>query len=380
VFRGVLLTVVCALVLAACAGNPVTTAPAHMFWQDEAFDYEPVLVKVTREDLFRLDDELQQKLREADGRNLAPSQRVRLLLAEIFGPDLRQFAYQAGHSTTAAETWRKKRGDCLSLTVLTYAAARALNMDAQMQDVPIPTVFDRRNHLDALNQHVNLVFRRVHRNLLEDPEPRDVIVDFEPEFASRRLGRPLDENAVLARYYNNSAAEHLAKGERALAYAHFKASILADPSYAAAYSNLAVLYIDAGLVSDAEHLLHRAIEIAEQPDVPLYTLYHLLADQGRNAEAQRYAQRLELVRERDPYHWIGLGVRDLGNGSIRGAINALERAREMASGFDEVHRYLAIAYMRAGEVAKAKEEIAALASLPGNETSVALLRRKMTQP
>src|SRR6185436_5062959 len=139
VSRGVLLAVFFAMVLAACAGAPVTAVQAQMPWQDKTFDYEPALVRVTREDLFRLDDELQQKLREANGRNLAPSQRLRLLLAEIFGPDLKRFAYQAGHSTTAAETWQRKRGDCLSLTVLTYAAARALNMNAKMQDVPIPT-------------------------------------------------------------------------------------------------------------------------------------------------------------------------------------------------------------------------------------------------
>jgi tetratricopeptide (TPR) repeat protein len=370
--RYALAAVICLVGLAGCASAPV--APAQLPWQDQAFGYSPALVTVGKEELFRADPQLAVLLGTGRVREMTTPQRLKYLLALIYGEDRQRFGYAAGHSTTAAETWRNQRGDCLSLTVITYSAARMLGMAVQAQEVRAPALFDRRGELDVVNQHVNVVFLRAFRDL-RDAEPRDVVVDFDPDFASRRAGTPLTEDALLARYYNNVATEHLAQGRRPLAYAHFKAAIQADPGYAAAYGNLAVLYRDAGLAPQAEELLHRAIALADSADVPLHTLHQLLVDQGRTAEAQRFARRLEAGQARDPYHWIGLGLRHLNDGEIQRAIGALETARELTNGFDEVHRYLAIAYARAGEAGKARAEIARMS--PADERTVAKLKRKL---
>jgi len=366
----------CALGLAGCANAPVAPTAAQPPWRDQAFDYDASLVTVDRAELFRLDPELLARLDTPEVRQLSTPARYKHVMALIFGPDRQRFGYVAGQSTTAAQTWRNQRGDCLSLTVLTYSAARAIGMAVQMQEVQAPALFDRRGRLDMVNQHVNVVFHRAYRDL-RDAEPRDVVVDFEPDYASRRPGRPLTENAVLARYYNNIATQHLAGGRRAQAYAHFKAAIEADPGYAASYGNLAVLYRDAGMSEGAELLLRHAISLDQASDVPLHALHQLLTEQGRTAEARRYAKALEAGRERDPYHWIGLGLRHLDDGHVRRAIGALEHARDLATGFDEIHRYLAVAYARAGEVGKARDELALLASLTGDERMVSKLKRKI---
>lgn len=370
-FLGIFLCL--SLGLAGCASAPAMPQVSQLPWRDSAFD--TVQVTVNKDDLFRLDADLLALLRGADLAAKSPQYRLRHLMSLIFGADFKGFDYQAGHSTPAAQTWRMRRGDCLSLTVLAYSAARAMGLDAQMQEVRTPVIFDRRGQLDVVNQHVNVLFRRAHRDL-RDSQAQDVVIDFDPGFASRRPGRPLSEDAVLARYYNNVATEHLAMRHYGPAYAHFKAAILADPSYAATYGNLAVLYLDAGLQAEAEQLLRYAVALGEQADVPIHTLHQLFVEQGRTVEAQRLERVIAEGRERDPYHWIGLGVRHLEDGEIREAINALERARAIATGFDEVHRYLAIAYWRAGEVAKAREQIALLAS-SGDKAGLAMLRRKI---
>jgi Tfp pilus assembly protein PilF len=374
VVRTLLAVGVFLLGLAGCASSPVVPAAAQLPWQDKAFGYDASLVTVDREELFRLDPGLVAALRAPEVLAMTPQHRLKHLLSLIFGPDRQRFGYRAGHSTPAAETWRLQRGDCLSLTVLAYAAGRAVGLDAQMQEVRVPVTFDRRNQLDVLNQHINVVFRRAHRDL-RDSEARNVVVDFDPEFASPRPGRLLSENAVLARYYNNVATEHMGEGRPAAAYAHFRAAIEADPAYPASYGNLAVLYRKAGLDAGAEQLLRQAIALGDPADVPMHTLHQLLTEQGRTDEARQVARELGAWRERDPYHWIGLGVRHLEGGDIREAIEALEHAREMATGFDEVHRYLAVAYWRAGDARKAREQIALLAS-SGDKRSLAKLRRK----
>jgi Tfp pilus assembly protein PilF len=376
-FHRALSIALCVLGLAACAGAPEQASVSQLPWRDAAFGYDAALVSVSREELFRLDPELLAKVRARALEDFSTEQRFKYLMATVFGPDGRRFAYAAGHSTTAAETWRRQRGDCLSLTVLTYSVARALKLSAQMQEVQTPVLYDRRAALDFVNQHVNVLFRRARRAPLEDAQFHDVIVDFEPDLASAKAGVPLSEDAILARYHNNIAAEHLAQGHPTLAYAYFKAAILADPAYAASYSNLAVLYRDAGLVAEAEQLLRHALVLSDPPDVPLHALHQLLLEQGRDAEARYYEGLLQARQARDPYYWIGLGLRYLQEGDFRQAMGALERAQDMSSGFAEVHRYLALAYWRAGDAVRANEQLSRLESLAGHDATVSALRRKI---
>jgi tetratricopeptide (TPR) repeat protein len=361
------------LLLAGCGHVPTESRPP---WRDQAFQYDASLVTVDKEALFRLDPELLRQLQSPTFKRQPSQQRLQALLTLIFGPERKDFRY-AIHSTPAAETWQARRGDCLSLTILTYAAARAANLVAQMQEVEVPPQYDRRGGYDHVGRHVNLLLRVPQGVPAEDPlRVRDVVIDFEPVLQLRgRKGVPLTDDAILARYYNNRGVEYLDAGDRNAAYAHFRAAIEADRTFAAGYGNLAVLYRSAGLVLDTEALLRQALQLGDEPGAALYSLHELLREQGRSAEARDVATRLEAKRESEPYYWIGLGLRYLEEGEAGRAAAALERARDMTSGFGEVHRYLALAYWRLGKSAKAHEELALLSSLDG-DAGVAKLRSK----
>ena len=371
--RSLIVLVASLAALAGCSTVPDQAAPP---WRDTAFAWQPALVTVTRDDLFRLDADLLARVLQTPPSDLSPSRKLDHLLTVVFGPDKRGFSYAAGHSTTASETWRLQRGDCLSLTVLTFSVARAMGMAAQMQEVETPTLFDRRNGIDFVNQHVNVLFPRAQWSPYDESKPHDVVVDFEPDFASARPGKLLDENGIYARFLNNRAAEHLARGEQALAYAHFRAAIAADPRYAASYANLAVLYRQAALPAEAEQLLQRATALAREDDVAVHALHQLMTDQGRDVEARRFEGLLQARRGRDPYYWIAQGVRELEAGNPRKAIRSLEQAREMTGNFREVHALLALAYARSGDAKRADQELATLAGMGVSDRTVAKLRRK----
>jgi tetratricopeptide (TPR) repeat protein len=378
----VLWIAVCLTVLAGCAGGPSTPFPLQVPWHDEAFGYDASLVTVTRQDLFRLDPELQQKLKDPALQRLSMRKRLDHLVRLLYGGEKKPFPYMAGHSTVAAETWQQRRGDCLSLTVLAYAMAREMNMVSQIQEVQVPVMFDRRGGVDFLNRHVNLLFPgsgplNRHEGRLQSG---DMIVDFEPEIGSNRDGQALSDKAILSRYFNNIAAEQLANDQQVLAYAYFKAAILAEPQYASSYANLALLYRRAGMLVDAEKLLHQAIALSAEDTVALSSLHQLLLEQGRQAEAEKYARLLQSRRDKDPYYWIGLGLQGLRDGKIEQSIRALEEAQRLTNGFQEVHRYLALAYWRAGEQGRANEQLSLLASLNGDGADVGALRKKFSAP
>lgn len=369
----------CAL-LGACAQAPRVAEPAPDLWLDDVFDFRPSLVKATRESIFELDPALDAHLRATSVTSAPTPRRLEALVTLVFGPDMNAFGYVGGRTTNAAETWRNKQGDCLSLTILSQALARRLGVPAQMQEVRVPVTFDRRNGVDFLNNHVNLLVRNHQRLELKNRSmpPGEFVIDFDPQIGSTQRGKVLNDDAILARFYNNLAAEHFAKGNNQLAYAHFKAAIHADPSYAASYANLAQLYLRAGLDRQAEQLLRHALQRDERAPLALSGLHALLLSQQRLAEARVLEQRLQAQRNQDPYYWLGLGLGHLQQDRYPEAVAALERAQGLTSGFDEVHRALALAYWHAGKPQLARDQIAILKGLGGAEAMVAKLSRKFT--
>ena len=364
----------CFIVLAGCAAVPPAPLPAHVLWQDQAFGYDAALVSVSKRDLFRLDTGLVSKLQDPSIQNSSAQYRLHHLESILFGPKAKDFPYSWGHSTVAAETWRRKSGDCLSLTVLSYSLAKALDMSVQMQEVRVPVVFDRRGNVEFLNRHVNVFIRSVGDLYLVagSMRPGDVIIDFQPQVASRREGSALSEDGILARFYNNLAAEYLVRGDLTLAYAHFKAAVLADPGYSPSYSNLAQLYIRKGFLQSAEQLLLHTIALNDDADIALRSLHQLLVSQGRESEALKYREILQARQQKDPYYWLGVGLHHLEEGNYQKAVDALERAQDLTRGFQEVHRYLAVAYWRAGNPIHAMNQLSVLASLMFNDFGFAV--------
>jgi lipoprotein NlpI len=376
-FKRAIGTSLAALLLASCASTAPTT-PDTLPWQDAQFHYDPALVKVAQPDLFKLDADLERRLSEPAMREVQLGLKLKRVIDTIFDKDRKGFAYRAGHSTVAAETWRNRSGDCLSLTVLTYSVARALGMTPVMQEVQTPAVFGRAGDFDVVNQHVNVMFPRIRGDLMAESETHQVVIDFEPDFAAPRRGTPLTEAGIAARYYNNVAVENMANGRYDVSYAYFKAAIHAEPTYVSAYGNLAVLYRRTGHEPEAESLLRYAISHSDNnADVALYELHRLLKDEGRLSEAGEVERKLEARQQMDPYHWIGLALADMEKNDMRRAIDKLERANEIAPSFAEVHRYLAVAYAKSGKPDKAREELAALENLGGSTNKIALLRRKL---
>jgi tetratricopeptide (TPR) repeat protein len=369
------------IVLSGCAAPDASRTALP--WQDAAYAHDPALVSVTRDSLFALDPELLRSLRaRPEVANANRSARTAELLTLVFGPDLKAFAYAGGSSTVAADTWRNRRGDCLSLSVMSVALARALDVPAQVQEVRVPPLFDRRGGIDFLNQHVNVLVPndRDLRVLNRVLPAGAVVIDFEPQPGTRSKGRALDDQQVLARYLNNLGAEHLAAGDERRAYAHFKAAIGADPAFASAYGNLAQLYLRARHEADAERLLRLALAHDGESDLAAAALHRLLVAQGRTDEALRYQTMLEDRRDRDPYHWLGLGLHRLEQQQPALAIDALERAQALASGFEEIHRALAVAYWQSGQLHRARDQLALLSVLGSGDAKLALLSRKLGSP
>jgi hypothetical protein len=334
--------------LSGCASPPVASVLPASLWQDQAFGYHSALITETRETVFALDPDMLASLRTPQGPALSTRQRLYLLVSRLYDPKGIRLSYASGRTTGAAETWRTQSGDCLSLTVMAYAAARALGLNVNMQEVQVPITFERREGVDFIGGHVNLLVRHAYEVPFHDRtmSVENFVIDFEPQMGANRFGQRLTEDDILARYYNNRAAQYLVAKDDARAYAYYRAAIAVSPAYAPVIANLAQLYIRKGLLAHAELLLHHAIAAGGPAYSPLHNMVTLLTDQGRHAEAQRYAQLLVKQQNENPYYWIGLGLAAMRERDYRSAIEALERAAALTTGFEEIHYQLALAYWR----------------------------------
>lgn len=377
-----LLTIASILALGACATTtPAPQAQLPAVWPDAAFDYQPTRVTVDATELLRLDASLIAQLQSPMVQKLSLDNRAQYLLTQLLGHHPTPFRYRTGQSTTAHQTWADRRGDCLSLTVLALAMAQHLRLNAVVQEVSVPPNFDRRGGLDFRNGHVNLY--------IDSGPAMDSstfqgfksgwVVDFEPSEGVPQRGRTLSMDALLARYYNNRGAQALAEGDHHQAYAFFKHAVLRDPAFGPALTNLAWVYRHHGDPAAAEAALHLAMQREEGRETAVYALHQLLVAQGRDSEAQTLRAALEADRKNDPYYWINLGHQHLQEGNTYRAVSALERAQDLTTGFAEVHRYLAQAYLLQGKTTKAQEQLDTLARINQQDTSLSALQSKLSK-
>nr|WP_315484256.1 tetratricopeptide repeat protein [uncultured Undibacterium sp.] len=383
--RSIILSVI-VLGLSACATPQVTeisqspqliVEPKKITWHDEHFQATEAVYIVPKEEVFALSDALKEQLMREEIQALSNISKTRYLLDLVYTKDSAAFAYNYKETTTAKTTWENKRGNCISLTILAYSIGRALKLPIVMQEVEIPVQFDRRGNLDFLSSHVNAMVMQKDFWFKREGENRDyLIIDFEPQTMILHRGRALTDDEILSRFYNNIGAEYLAKQQKNAAYAYFKAAILRAPNNSLAYSNLAELYLQTGLYHQAEDIITHALNINKNDVIVMRNMQKLLQSQNRLTEAATFTQRIEASNAENPHYWLGLGIQAVKNQEYTSAIKYLEKARKMAIGFADIHRYLAEAYLKTGNMAGAKSEISQLIDLVPDHPKSILLRNK----
>ena len=383
--RNIILSVV-VLGLSACAtpqiaeisqSRQLLVEPKQITWHDEHFQATEAVYIVPKEEVFALSDALKEQLMREEIQALSNISKTRYLLDLVYTKDSAAFAYNYKETTTAKTTWENKRGNCISLTILAYSIGRALKLPIVMQEVEIPVQFDRRGNLDFLSSHVNAMIMQKDFWFEREGENRGyLIVDFEPQTMILHRGRALTDEEILSRFYNNLGAEYLAKQQKNAAYAYFKAAILRAPNNSLAYSNLAELYLQTGLYHQAEEIITHALNINKNDVIVMRNMQKLLQSQNRLTEAATFTQRIEASNAENPHYWLGLGIQAAKNQEYTSAIKYLEKARKMAIGFADIHRYLAEAYLKTGNMTGAKSEISQLIDLVPDHPKSILLRNK----
>jgi Tfp pilus assembly protein PilF len=345
------------VLLAGCAATPPhpTTPPAELF-ADARF--APPSAPVGADSLFTLSPAMRDYLRSAAFNTLLRSTtKERGLLDALYTKGKLKLEYDAAYTRTAAETFRDRAGNCMSLVIMTAAFAKELGMTVRYQSVDMES-WSRSGDFYLLSGHVNIVLGS--RTQMNDVAPESAqVVDFMPSPHAETLRTHLlSEDDIVAMFLNNRAAEALLQGQLDDAYWWARAAVARNTSSAMPLNTLALIYDRHGDKPMAERAYRAALQSEPENLTTLRNLEPLLVSLGKTEEARSIARRLATLEPVAPFEYFHQGVTAYQNGDFKKARALFAREVKRAPYNDEFHFWLAASYVQLGRLEEARGELA----------------------
>lgn len=344
--------------LAGCAVEP-PTPPAVDVFLDSAF--KPPSERIDAQDAFKLspamrhfaDTEMAAEIRSKGQRDG--------LIDALYTKGRLQLDYDSETTRTAAEAFDARRGNCMSLVLMTASFAHYLNLPVRFNSVYVDENWTRYNGIFFVAGHVNISLERPRATAQRTTvfgDPELLTIDFLPPDQVRgHRSRVVDESTILAMYLNNRAAEALTVGKVDDAYWWSRAAIATDGRWLSAYNTLAVLYRRKGLFEKAESTLRLVLEREPLNTQAMSNLILVLSDTGRQAEAQNYANQLAQIQPVPPYKFFDDGLAAMKAGEYETARQLFRKEVARAAYVPEFHFWLGLANWGLGDVGAARGEI-----------------------
>ncbi|MDT8998260.1 hypothetical protein RQP53_03105 [Paucibacter sp. APW11] len=283
----------------------------------------------------------------------------RALIDALYKRSALQISYDADYTRTAAEAFRDRRGNCLSLVIMTAAFAQYLNLPFNFRSVYVDELWSRSKELSFLAGHVNLSLSSPIRERRTQVLESDAwIVDFEPEPLTRQQRSvEISQSTVIAMYMSNRAAESLNVQRVDEAYWWARAALLVEPRYLPAYNTLGVVYRRHGDLSASEAVLRQVL--SQEPD-NLHALSNLalvLGDQGKLAERDTLRLRLSELQPVAPFKYLDDGIAAMHRGDYPAARALFAKQLARTAYSDEAHFWMALASYAQQDLRQAAEHL-----------------------
>jgi tetratricopeptide (TPR) repeat protein len=267
--------------------------------------------------------------------------------------DARTFGVKYDSTThTAAETFRLRRGNCLSYSNMFVAMARYVGLHVQFQEVDVPPDWTLDKDTYVFNQHVD-----VHVELV----PTGVrVVDFNiGDFRASYEMRTISDARALAHFYNNLGVEHMLAGDTATAFLYFRTALVDDdPGFSPAWTNLGTLYLRNDHPAQAKAAYLRALQADSADLVAMSDLAGLYERLGDHKRAAVYRTRVIHHRWLNPYYRFELARRAYDARQYDTAIRHLKFAVRQHPTEDRFCFLLGLSYLGKGDEKAAQRWLA----------------------
>jgi Flp pilus assembly protein TadD len=223
------------------------------------------------------------------------------------------FDYERSSTFSAAETFEKRRGNCVSFTNLFIALGRSLGIRLQAALVSSRGVSEREGDLVITYNHLVTIHPL-------GGSQRFAVFDF-----YRMSEKPgwrftlLDDFSVAAIRASNEGVAHLGRGELVQAERDLEIAVKLAPQLGPLHANLGLARWRGGDVAGAFAAFRKGLEVEPQGPALLQNLAALYVDQHRPAEARAALAALD-VSQASPYALIVRGDLEMRARNVKGAI------------------------------------------------------------
>lgn len=344
--------------LSGCAVEP-KEAPSTDVFVDAAF--RPASVRIDAQQALALSPAMKRFAETEMASEIRMKGLRDGLIDALYTRGRLQLDYDSETTRTAAEAFDAKRGNCMSLVLMTAAFSRHLGMPVRFNSVYLEESWTRANGIFFVAGHVNISLARPlslqTRVVFGDPEL--LTIDFLPPDQVRgNRSRAIEESTILAMFLNNKAAEALTVGNVDDAYWWAREAIKTDSRWLSSYNTLAVLYRRKGLYDRAESTLRLVLQREPLNAQAMSNLVLVLSDTGRREEAQAFATQLAQLQPVPPYKFFDEGVAAMRAGEYAVARQLFRKELARAAYVPEFHFWLGLANYGLGDVSGARGEIA----------------------
>jgi len=251
---------------------------------------------------------------------------------------------------TPPVTFRERQGNCLSATMLFVLLAREAGLDVAYQLVDVPPTWSDEPDIIVVSTHVNA--------LIETRTGREFVVDFNEARYDEREALQIDDDYILALFYNNLGAEALIRKDPELSFRYFRAAIDADPGISDVWSNVGVLYARQELDVHAEAAYLQALVADSRNRTAQTNLLNLYEARGDQEAANLLRERVRRYQERNPYYHFAIAERAYAEQRFDDALTAVTRAVRIKRDEQEFHHLRGLVYLELGREPEAEKSFA----------------------
>jgi len=340
-------TLACACASGLKSPNSGTVAPHELLAGGPLSRAQEAPDLIEKEEVLAVSGEMRQFLDTKVHRKASSQARMRELIDAIIHDGTFGLEFE-GATRTASETFRLRRGNCLSFSNMFLAMARYVGLEAQFQEVDIPPDWTFQDDVFLLNRHVNVS--------MDLGSLGEHVVDLNiDDFRTSYDTRTISDTRALAHYYNNMGVEHMQAGDVATALGYFRRALAEnDRRFSPAWTNLGTLYLRTDHPEYAEAAYLQALKADGEDFVAMSNLVNFYESRGDVELAADYRRRVARHRKQNPYFRYQRAREAYLEEDYDTAINHLKYAIRKNRNEDQFYFLLGMSYLQKGNERKAR--------------------------
>ncbi len=256
--------------------------------------------------------------------------------------------YDPGITLDAVGCFKKRKGNCFSLTNLFVGAARKAGFSAQY--ILIEDIISN-NSRENIVVHANHIVCGVRTGI------KVVYIDFIPTPKDYRVKTVLSDIEAAGLFYNNLAAKFLAEGDYRSALYLFNISIKFYPGSYQINNNIGTLYLRMSKYDLAQKYYEKALESTRFPDLIYGNLLTIMRRTGQNDKIKEIEKSLSKIRKKNPYFYISLAKEAIKKENYTTALSYLDTARKIKKDIPQVYEFLSKIYEKLDRPKKSRKAL-----------------------